>query len=158
MVEDVDIGRFFELATSYKIYVNKLNLHEIKNEILQDYTGEFELKGLMIIGYKELETNSRFKNMDHFENYINTIDVDCNSEDVIFTGYMYKLNTPHINVVKRNAYGKGTNYMQKIVEYHGQNCYIPTSGMCFIKCNNYFTKKHYTEEFLALIRSEQRRS
>ena len=44
MVEDVDIGRFFELATSYKIYVNKLNLHEIKNEILQDYTGDFELK------------------------------------------------------------------------------------------------------------------
>ena len=112
----------------------------------------------MIIGYKELGTNSRFKNMDHFENYINTIDVDCNSEDVIFTGYMYKLNTPQFNVVKRNAYGKGTNYMRKIVEYHGQNCYIPTSGMCFIKCNNYFTKKHYTEEFLALIRSEQRRS
>ena len=45
IVEDIDIGRFFELATSDKIYVNNINLHEIKNEILQDYTGDFELNG-----------------------------------------------------------------------------------------------------------------
>ena len=45
MVDDIDLGRFFELATSNKIYVNNLNLHEIKNEILQDYTGDFELIG-----------------------------------------------------------------------------------------------------------------
>ena len=31
--QDIDIGRFFELATSNKIYVNNLNLHEIKDEI-----------------------------------------------------------------------------------------------------------------------------
>ena len=48
--EDIDVGRFFELATSNKIYVNNLNLHEIKNEILEDYTGDFELIGKMIVG------------------------------------------------------------------------------------------------------------
>ena len=156
--EDIDLGRFFELATSDKIYVNNLNLHEIKNGILQDYTGDFELNGKMIIGPVEHKTNIRFKNMDDFEKYINAIDIDYDSEDVTFTGYVYKLNTPHFKVVKRSAYGRGTNYMQEIVEYHGQNCYIPTSGMCFIKCINYFTKKDYTQEFLTFIRSEQRRS
>ena len=30
--------------------------------------------------------------------------------------------------------------------------------MCFIKCNNYFTEKDYTEEFLTFIRTAQRRS
>ena len=30
--------------------------------------------------------------------------------------------------------------------------------MCFIKCNNYFTKSDYTEEFFTFIRTEQRRS
>ena len=60
MVDDVDIGRFFELTTTDKIYVNSLNLHEIKNEILQDYTGDFELSGLMIIGLVEHKTNIRF--------------------------------------------------------------------------------------------------
>ena len=131
IVEDVDVGRFFELATINKIYVNNLNLHEIKNEILEDYTGDFELIGKMIIGPIEHKTNIRFKNMDDFERYINAIDIDYDSEDVIFSGYVYKLDTPQFKVVKRRAYGKGTNHMQEIVEYCGRNCYIPTSGMCF---------------------------
>ena len=158
IVEDVDLGRFFDLATRNKKYVNNLNLHEIKNEILQDYTGDFELNGKMIIGPIEHKTNIRFKNMDDFERYINAIDVDYDREDVTFSGYVYKLNTPHFKIVKRSVYGRGTNYTQEIVEYLGQNCYIPTSGMCFIKCINYFTKKDYTEEFLTFIRTEQRRS
>ena len=48
--------------------------------------------------------------------------------------------------------------MQEIAEYPRQNCYIPSSGMCFIKCINYFTKKDYTEQFLTFKRSKQRRS
>ena len=48
--------------------------------------------------------------------------------------------------------------MQEIVEHRGKNCYFPTSGHCFIKCINYFTKKDYTEEVLTFIRTEQRRS
>ena len=122
-------------------------MHEIKNKISQDYTGDFELNGLMNIGHIEHKTNLRFKNMVDFENHIKAIDVDYDSEDVTFTGYVYKLNTPHFNVVKRSAYGKGTNHMQEIVKYHGQNCYIPISGMCFLKCISYFTKKNYSEEF-----------
>ena len=114
--EDIDVGRFFELATSNKIYVNNLNLHEIKDEILQDYTSDFELNGLMIIGPVEHKTNIRFKNMDDFGRYLNAIDIDYNSEDVTFTGYVYKINTPHFKVVKRSAYGRGTNYMQEIVD------------------------------------------
>ena len=154
--EDIDLGRFFELASSNKIYVNNLNLHEIKDGILQDYTDDFELNGLMIIGPVEHKTNIRFKNIEDFESYINAIDIDYDSEDVTFTGYLYKLDTPQFQVVKRSAYGRGTIYMQEIVEYHGQNCYIPISGMCFIKCIIYFTKKGYREEFLNFIRTEQR--
>ena len=56
------IGRFFELATTGREYVDGLNLHEIKDEILEDYTGDFELIGKMIIGPVEHKTNIRFKN------------------------------------------------------------------------------------------------
>ena len=35
--EYIDLGRFFELATSDKIYVNILNLHEIENDFLLEY-------------------------------------------------------------------------------------------------------------------------
>ena len=99
----------------------------------------------MFIGPVEHKTIISFKNMDDFERYINAIAIDYISEDVAFTGYVYKLKTPHFKVVKRSAYGKGTNFMQEIVEYHGQNCYVPTSGVCFVKCINYFSKKDYTE-------------
>ena len=65
--EDIDLGKFFEAATSDKINVNTLNLHEIKNEGLLDYKGDFELSGLMVIGPTEHKTIIRFKNMDDFE-------------------------------------------------------------------------------------------
>ena len=44
------LGRFFELATTTKIYVNGLNLHEIKTEILEVYIVDFELIGSLLIG------------------------------------------------------------------------------------------------------------
>ena len=109
----------------------------------------------MIIGLIEHKTNIRFQKMDDFDSYRNAIDINYDSEDIMFTGYVYKLNTSQFKVVKRSVYPKGTNYMQKIVEYRGQNCYIPMSGHCFIKCNNDFTKKDYTEKFKDFSRSEK---
>ena len=76
------------LARSNKIYVRKLNLHEINNDILHDYRSDFELNRIMINGPIEYQTNIRFKNMDDFESYINAIDVDYESEDVTFSGYV----------------------------------------------------------------------
>ena len=147
------------MATTNRKYVNSLNLHEIKNKILEDYTGDSELIGSMLVGEIEQKTNIRFKNLDDFENYINAIDNSGYfSEDVIFTGCLYKLNTPYFKKVGRSQYGRGTHFKQDFVEYISSNCYIPTSGNCFIKCINYFTKKDYTEDFVTFIRAEQRRS
>ena len=69
--EDIDIGKLFELATSDKIYVNRLSLHQIESEILEDDTGDFELIRSILIGEIEYKANSRFKNVDDFENYMN---------------------------------------------------------------------------------------
>ena len=89
IVEDIDIGRFFELATADKIYVNGLFLHEIQNKVLEEYTGDSELIGSMLVGEVEQKTNIRFKNVDDFESYINAIDNSgYDSEDVFFTGWL----------------------------------------------------------------------
>ena len=45
--------------------------------------------------------------------------------------------------------------MEEISEYRGQNCYIPTSGMYFIKCIFDFPKKDYTEELMDINRGEK---
>ena len=34
--------------------------------------------------------------MDDFESYISSTDIDYDSEDVVFTGYVYKFNTPQL--------------------------------------------------------------
>ena len=133
--EDIDLSRFSEKTSSEKIYVTSLYLHEIKNEILLDYKGNFELEKSMDIGHVEHKTDNRFKNMDDFENYINAVDNHFDREDVTSFVYVYKLKTSHFKVVKRNAYAKGVIYMKEIVDYRGHNCYIPPSGMSFIKCN-----------------------
>ena len=56
---DIDLGRFFELATTNTKYVNDLNLQ--KKEILEEYTCDFELIGSMLVGEIEQKSNIRFK-------------------------------------------------------------------------------------------------
>ena len=96
--------------------------------------------------------------MDDFKNYTNAIGFDYDSQDVTFTGHVYKLISPHFNNVKQSVYGRSKNYMKEIVENHQQNCYVPTSSMCFLKPPNHFTDTNYTEEFQDFIRKENYRS
>ena len=143
MVEEIDLHKFFKLATTNKKYANGLNLHQIKSEILLGCMGDLELIGYMLIGEIEQKTNIRFKNIDDFESYINAIENGgYDSENVIFTGWLYIINTPDFTRVNRAQYGKGTYFAQDFVEYIGNNCYTPTGGNCFIKCSNRFTKKN----------------
>ena len=114
--DDFDIGRFFELATSNTINVNRINLHEIKNENLLYYTGDFELYGSVLSGEVEHKTNLRFENNVDVEEYINAIDADYDSEEVMFTGLLYKLNAPELKKMNRPQYGRGTDFKQDIGE------------------------------------------
>ena len=111
-----------------KIQVVNKNLHEIKQEILQDYVGEFEMVGNLKVGDQIRQTHIRFRNINDYEAYINAIDLDYDSEDAFFNGYIYKINTPQFNKVNRSQYGNGCSFDKIIIEYLGNNCYIPTKG------------------------------
>ena len=71
-----------------KIQVVDKNLHEIKNEILLHYTVEFEMVGNLKFGDQLRQTHIRFRNIPDFEAYINAIDQDYDSEDVLFSMVM----------------------------------------------------------------------
>ena len=136
-----------------------MNLHEIKSEILQDYTGDFKLIGSMLIGETEQKRNITFKNVDDFKTYINAIDTGgYDSENVIFTGWLYKLNTPDFNKVNRSQYGNICDFKHEIIEYRGNNCFIPSKGFCFVECNNFITGDNYKRQNLDLFTVEKRRS
>ena len=147
-----------ELQELNKIEVIDKNLHEIEQEILLDYIGTFEMVGNLKVGDQIRLTHVRFRNMDDFEAYINSIDQDYDSDDSIFNGYFYKIDTPQFIKVNRSQYGNGCSFDKIILEYKGNNCNIPTKGYCFVKCINFLTGQDYKQQYLEFIRNEKRRS
>ena len=63
--------------------------------------------GSLLIGETE-QKNNRFLFMDDFENCISAVDNSgYHKDNVVFTGWLIKLNTPEFNWVKRAQYGRG---------------------------------------------------
>ena len=122
-----------ELKELNKIQVFNKKLQEIKQEILIDYNGEFEMVGNLKVCDQIRQTHIRFRNMDDFESYINSIDEGYDADDCIFNGYIYKINTTQFNKINRSQYGNGCSFDKIIVEYRGNNCFIPAKGYCFVK-------------------------
>ena len=114
--------------------------------------------GNLKVGDQIRQTHIRFRNIRDFEAYINAIDQDFDSEDSIYNGYIYKIDTPQFNKVNRNQYGNGCDFKHEIFEYRGNNCYIPTKGYCFIKCLIFSTGEDYKQQYLDFLRNEKRRS
>ena len=141
-----------------KIEVIDKFLYEIKYEILPDYTGEFEMVGNLKVGDHIRDTRVRFRNIIDYEAYINKIDQDYESDDAVFNGYIYKLDTRQFNKVNRSQYGDGCDFKHEIIEPRGNICYIPTKGYCFIKCVSFLTGRDYKHQYLDFIRTEQSRS
>ena len=79
---------FFDIPSPNQLYVNSLNLYEIKREILLNYKADFGLNGSMVMGPVEHKTKIGFKNLEDFEGFINAIDIDYDNEDVTFTGWI----------------------------------------------------------------------
>ena len=77
-----------------KIQVVDKDLHEIKQETLGDHSGEVEMVGKTSNGDEICGTHVRFRNINDYESYINAFDKDYESEDAIFKGCFYKVNTP----------------------------------------------------------------
>ena len=114
--------------------------------------------GCILVGEIEQKTNMRLKDVDDFESFFNAIgNGRYDSDYVSFTGWLFELYTLEFNTVMRCQNGRGTDFKPDIVEYKGNNCYIPTSSNDFRKCANYFTNKHYTKESIPFTRTEQRR-
>ena len=114
--------------------------------------------GNLKVGDQIRQTHIRFRNISDYEAYINSIDEGYDAEDAIFNGLIYKINTPIFNKVNRSQYCNGCGIDKIIVEYRGNNCFIPTKGYCFIKCINFLTGQDYKQQYLDFIRNEKRRS
>ena len=147
-----------ELKELKKIHVVNKNLHEVKQDKLVDYAGEFEMVGNLKVNDQIRQTLISFRNINDYEAYNDAIDQDYDWEDAIFNGYIYKLNTPQFNKVNRSHDGDGCDFTHEIIEYRGNNSFIPTKGYCIVKGVNFLTGEDYKKQFLNFIRNEKRRS
>ena len=111
------------------------------------------MDGDLKVGDQIRETLTRFINMDNFEAYNNSTDQDYDSEDAVFNGKFYKLDTLQFNEVNRSQYGNGCDFKHEIVEYRGKNCFIPSKGYCFVKCVNFLTGEDHRQHYLDFIKS-----
>ena len=134
-----------------EIEVIDKNLHEIEQETLQNYIGTFEMNGILKVGDQIRQTHVRFRNINDYEAYINSIDEGYDAEDSISNGYIYKIITPQFNKVNRSQYGNGCSFDKIIIEYRGNNGFIPTKGYCFIKCVNYLTGQDYKQQYFLIL-------
>ena len=123
---------------------------------MQDYVGEFEKLGKLSIGDQIRETHISFRNITDYEHYIDAIDEIYDAEDAIFNGYTYKKDTPQFNLVNRSQYGNGCDFEHEIIEYRGNNSYIPTKFYCFINFINFLTGVDYKQQYLDFIRNEKK--
>ena len=114
--------------------------------------------GNLKVGDQIRQTHVRLRNINDYEAYINANDERCDAEDAVFIGYIYKLDTPQFSKVNRSQYGNGCHFKHKLFEYRSNTCFIPSNGYCFVICINFLTGQNYQQQYLAFIRSEQRRS
>ena len=152
------IKLYSELEELIKFQVIDKLLHEIKNELLGNYDGVFEMIVKLSVGDQFRQTHIRFRSFTDYENYINAIDEGYEAEDAIFKGFFYKINTLQFNLVNRSQYGIGCDFKHEIIEYRGNNCYTPTKVYCFVKCNKFLNDEDYKPQYLDFIRKEKRRS
>ena len=114
--------------------------------------------GNLKVGDQVRQTHIRIRNISDYEAYINSIDKEYDSEDAIFNGYTFKINTPQFNLVERCQYGNGCDFKHEIVEYQGIKCFTSTKGYCFVECFKFLKGKDYKQQYQAFIRNEKRRS
>ena len=64
-------------------------------------------------------TALRFTNTENYGSYICIyyIDMDYDADDTIFTGYIYKLNTPKFEKVTRSEYGTATDLIKILLKF-----------------------------------------
>ena len=83
------------------------------------------------VGDQIRETNTRLKNIEAYESFINLIDEVYDAEDAVFSGYFDKLNSPHFKKVNKSQYGNGCDFKHETIEYRGNNCFIPKKRILF---------------------------
>ena len=154
---EIDVGLFLELAEENKIIYNQVPIN-ILIEDMEQLNNGFFTNGYFTLGEEgEIDTNRFFKNSDELAKFIDKIlDKYDDHPSIYYTGNIYRY-FKIFKRVNRSEHGRGANEFNNILEYEGNNCYIPSGNGCFLKCINYIFDKDFSIEYFEFIKSYKRR-
>ena len=154
---EIDLGLFLELAEENKIIYNQVPVNTLIEDTEKLKNGFFT-NGYFTLGDEgEIDTNRFFKDSNELAKFIDKIlDKYDDHPSIYYTGniYRYFRNFKRVN---RSEHGRGANEFNNILEYEGDNCYIPSGNGCFLKCINFIFNKDFSIEYFKFIKSYKRR-
>ena len=107
--------------------------------------------GSMVVAENIGKTNIRSRNIQDFEIYIESLgEMGYEIYDAIFTEHIHKLDTPvFISLIVQDLEkAQVLKKIEDIIEVIGENCFIPRSKYCFIKCMKFLTGKEKKPIFI----------
>ena len=106
----------------------------------------------------EIDTNRFLKDSKELAKFIDKIlDKYDDHPSIYYTGNIYRYFR-NFKRVTRSEHGRGANEFNNILEYTGNNCYIPSGNGCFLKCINFIFDKDFSTEYFEFIQSYKRRT
>ena len=155
---EIDLGLFLQLAEENKIIYNQVPINTLIED-MQKLTNGFFTNGYFTLGEEgEIDTNRFFKNSNELSEFIDKIlDKYDDHPSIYYTGNIFRY-FKKFKRVNRSEHGRGANEFNNILEYKGQNCYIPSGNGCFLKCINYIFKKDFSIQYFEFIKSYKRRT
>ena len=154
---EIDLGLFLELAEENKIIYNQVPVTTLIED-MEKLPNGFFTSGYFNLGDEgEIDTNRFFKNSDELAKFIDKIlDKYDDHPSIYYTGNIYRY-FKNYKKVNRSNHGRGADEFNDILEYQGNNCYIPNGNGCFLKCINYIFDKDFSIEYFDFIKSYKRR-
>ena len=134
--DEIDLGLFLELAEENKIIYNQTPVSTLIEDMEKLKNGFFT-NGYFTLGEEgEIDTNRYFKDSDELAKFIDKIlDKYDDHPSIYYTGNIYRY-FKNFKRVNRSEHGRRANEFNNILEYEGNNCYIPSGNGCFLKCIN----------------------
>ena len=119
----------------------------------------FFTNGYFILGDEgEIDTDRFFKDSKELVEFIDKIlDKYDDHPSIYYTGNIYRYFRKFKRVT-RSEHGRGANEFNNVLEYEGENCYIPSGNGCFLKCNNYIFREDFSMEYFDFKQSYKRRT
>ena len=107
---------------------------------------------------REIDTNKLFKDSKVLAEFIDKILYKYDDHPSIYLTGKISRYFRIFKRVKRSEHGRGANEFNNILEYEGENSYIPSGNGCFLKCINNNFNENFRTEYFEFIQSYKRRT